>query len=418
MENKADRNGLRRQAESIARAKFSQGEKTQNRTEEVIQELQIHSIELEMQNDELLKTQRDLEIAQNKFSDLYNFSPVGYLTINEKGKIIEANFTIAEMLGVTRQYISNKNFHQFITEDTQDSFYLYCKSLIEENHSRETCEIKLKKLVPGEISYSTFYVQLTCVVVRSDQNDSYQIKIVITDITELKNLEKYKEDAQNLIAKNEKRSELEKIAGKIAHDFNNLLMIIAGRAEFSLFDCPEGELKESFEIIHDQAIRGTKLTKELVVYAKNNISVQEEQPVYKTITTYNNKYILIVEDEDQISNMQRKVLINEPFRHNVDIAKDGHAALELIEKNRYDFITLDYILPGKFNGMHIYEHIREIDSTVPVLFISGNIEFLESIKSLRENDENIDHLPKPHNIGDYVNHVNRLIELSFNKKEA
>ncbi|MDA8133077.1 MAG: hypothetical protein M0T82_00525, partial [Desulfobacteraceae bacterium] len=77
--------------------------------------------------------------------------------------------------------------------------------------------------------------------------------------------------------------------------------------------------------------------------------------------------------------------------------------------------SLDYILPGDLNGMDVYHHIRKTDKTVPVLFISGNIEFLESIKALKQKDPHIEHLSKPCRNIDYVNCVNQMLGRSLNR---
>jgi two-component system cell cycle sensor histidine kinase/response regulator CckA len=92
----------------------------------------------------------------------------------------------------------------------------------------------------------------------------------------------------------------------------------------------------------------------------------------------------------------------------VDIAGDGQIAIDLLSRNKYDLISLDYILPGKLNGMDVYRHIRNYNKTVPILFNSGNLEFLESIKDLRQKDPYIDHLSKPCKNIDYLNSINML----------
>lgn len=121
------------------------------------------------------------------------------------------------------------------------------------------------------------------------------------------------------------------------------------------------------------------------------------------------KHILIVEDETPISTIQSKVLTQKPFEHNVDIAINGQMALDLLNKNRYDLVSLDYILPGNLSGMDIYHHIRQKDKQLPVLFVSGNIEFIESIKQLQLNDKKINHLSKPSTNKDYAGIVNELL---------
>jgi PAS domain S-box-containing protein len=126
-------------------------------------------------------------------------------------------------------------------------------------------------------------------------------------------------------------------------------------------------------------------------------------------TFITNKHILVVEDEPAISDIQSRILSQAPCHHTVDIAEDGPAALDLLAEKMYDLISLDYILPGNFTGMDIYRHIREISKTVPVLFISGNIEFLESIKELQQKDPHIDHVSKPCMNMDYVKRIHQLL---------
>ncbi len=125
------------------------------------------------------------------------------------------------------------------------------------------------------------------------------------------------------------------------------------------------------------------------------------------------KHILLVEDETDISDLQYKILTRDPCNHKVDIANDGQVAMDLFGKNKYELVSLDYVLPGNINGMDVYKHIRETDKTIPILFVSGNIEFLESIKTLKQKDLNIDHQPKPCLNEDYLNSINRLLERSL-----
>lgn len=121
------------------------------------------------------------------------------------------------------------------------------------------------------------------------------------------------------------------------------------------------------------------------------------------------KSILLVEDEVLISNLQSKMLTQEPFNHHVDVAPDGKTALKLFAKASYDLVSLDYILKGMMNGMDVYKEIRKINPTIRILFVSGNIEFLECIKALKLDDNNIDHLSKPYQNKEYLDSVHRLM---------
>lgn len=89
----------------------------------------------------------------------------------------------------------------------------------------------------------------------------------------------------------------------------------------------------------------------------------------------------------------------------------------MFERNQYDFISLDYVLPGIISGMDIYNHIRKTNKTIPILFISGNIEFLESIKELKQKDANIDHLSKPCRNIEYMDSINELFERTVAVKQ-
>ena len=120
--------------------------------------------------------------------------------------------------------------------------------------------------------------------------------------------------------------------------------------------------------------------------------------------------ILLVEDEPAIAEVQHRLLTQEPLHHVVDIASNGQTAKDLFESNPYDLVSLDYILPGNINGKDVYTYIRKQNKTIPILFISGNIEFLESIKQLKQKDPYIDHLSKPCQNIDYVNRINTLLQ--------
>jgi len=153
---------------------------------------------------------------------------------------------------------------------------------------------------------------------------------------------------------------------------------------------------------------GTKFTISLPVI-KKELTSEEKIEIQKEKICFD-KSILLVEDETAISGVQYRILSQEPCNHKVDIAHDGQVAMDLFKRKKYDLISLDYALPGKINGMDVYNHIRKTNKAIPILFISGNIEFLESIKELREKDDNIDHLSKPCQNKDYVNGINKLLE--------
>lgn len=89
---------------------------------ELIHELQVHQIELEMQNDELQQIQKELESSRNRFSELYHKAPAGYVTLDPNGIIIEANATFCDMVESDFAQIFQKSFHIFVNEAHRSSF--------------------------------------------------------------------------------------------------------------------------------------------------------------------------------------------------------------------------------------------------------------------------------------------------------
>ena len=143
---------------------------------QLIEDLQVHQIELEMQNEELRRSQQDLEKARDKYSDLYDFSPVSYFTMNEKGIILEANLTAAAMVGVERGLLIDRPFSDFIVRDDQDVFYLHRRKLCE-TMTGQTCELRI-----GTEQGSEFYANLESIVVQVDKKNGNLIRTAVTDI--------------------------------------------------------------------------------------------------------------------------------------------------------------------------------------------------------------------------------------------
>jgi PAS domain-containing protein len=124
---------LRRLAEEKARLNEAQPPKTLSPEEagRLIHELQVHQIELEMQNEELRRAQGELEASRARYFDLYDLAPVGYFTLSEQGLILEANLAGAGLLGVGRSTLVKQPLSRFIFHEDQDIYYLHCKRLLE-----------------------------------------------------------------------------------------------------------------------------------------------------------------------------------------------------------------------------------------------------------------------------------------------
>lgn len=140
-------------------------------------ELQVHEIELEMRNEDLRKSQHELEDSRDKYSNLYNFAPVGYVTLSGKGFILNVNLTSTTMLGIERSSLINGCLSQFIASDEKGIYYSFCNRILKID-GHEVCELKMVKSDGSE-----FYAQLEGVAEKSKGENVKEIRVVITDIT-------------------------------------------------------------------------------------------------------------------------------------------------------------------------------------------------------------------------------------------
>jgi two-component system cell cycle sensor histidine kinase/response regulator CckA len=192
-----------------------------------LHELRVHQIELEMQNEELRRTQEELEASRARYFDLYDLAPVGYVTLNEKGLILEANLTAAKLLGVARGALVQQPLSRFILSEDQDTCYLHRKALLETG-TPQRWELRLLRKDAG-----SFWVQVEATATPGDDGTSV-CRAVVSDITE-RRLEA--EKTANVEAQNrqlQKAEGLGRMAGAIAHHFNNHLAAVMGNLELAI----------------------------------------------------------------------------------------------------------------------------------------------------------------------------------------
>jgi PAS domain S-box-containing protein len=231
--------------------------------EKLIHELQVHQIELEIQNEELRRAQSELEESRNKYADLYDFAPVGYFTISEKGIIQDVNLTGAALLGAEKGTLVNKRFSQYILADSQDRFYYIRKNLIE-SAAKQTAEVRMLRR-----DGAMFYAHLEGVAVFDRQGNFRHYRIALLDITERKLLEEELNGAQKL-------ESLGVLAGGIAHDFNNILTVILGSVSLArMVTDPEVSLFKRLEEVERAALRAKVLTDKLLTFASGGGPVKK-----------------------------------------------------------------------------------------------------------------------------------------------
>jgi len=142
-EPKISSTDIRRQAEEVLKGKITTLEKlVPVDIQSLVHELQVHQIELEMQNEELRRTQQELEDARDRYCDLYDFAPIGYFTLDKNGMILEINLTAAKKLGIERYNLTKTPFSLYLTSEYKDVFYLHLRKLIN-TQPQATYELQL-----------------------------------------------------------------------------------------------------------------------------------------------------------------------------------------------------------------------------------------------------------------------------------
>ncbi len=150
----------------------------------LLHELQVHQIELEMQNEELTRAQAEVKTEQDQYANLYNklydFAPVGYFTLGRDGTILHTNLTGARLLGVARSNLDKQRFETFLSAEFQSPFKDFLQKVFT-NHGKKTFEAALLK---GQ--HEKCWVHLEAAI---EDEKSVECQIVLLDITDRKQAE-------------------------------------------------------------------------------------------------------------------------------------------------------------------------------------------------------------------------------------
>ena len=225
-DNKSESEKLRQKAEGLLNLSTSHSVsmKTPSSLSEsemlkIIHESEIYKIELELQNEELQQAKAAADIATSKYSDLYDFSPSGYLTLSKLSNIIELNLTGSIMLAKERSKLKNSKFSFFVSTDSRSIFTQFLDKVFL-NERPETCEVTLIK----DDNIST-HVLLTGIITENED----LCNVTMVDITERRRLE-------HQIQTHLRMDSIGTLVGGISHDFNNILTALAGNIELLSMD--------------------------------------------------------------------------------------------------------------------------------------------------------------------------------------
>ncbi|MBS4096889.1 MAG: PAS domain S-box protein [Sulfuricella sp.] len=158
------------------------GEIDQRPAEEILQDLRVHQIELEMQNDQLRRAQLALEESRDRYLDLYEFAPVGYLTLTPTGLVTNANLSGAALLGVERLKLLQHRFAPYVTPLDRDRWHTLLLS-VATHHNRQHADMNIQR--PDG---SVIHASLDCLCL-TNGDQAPTVRVAITDITERKEAE-------------------------------------------------------------------------------------------------------------------------------------------------------------------------------------------------------------------------------------
>lgn len=248
--------------------------------EKLVHELRVHQVELELQNEELQMAQDLLSESRDRYSDLYDFAPVGYLTLDRGGRILEINLTGAALLATDRPPMIGKPFQSFLVEEYSGSFFLHKQEAFE-TRSRQRCEVKLRRA-----DGTTFDAQLESLAAVDVDGQLTRCRTIVFDITERKRAEAallhLKEEQEKLeiqLRHAQKLEALGTLAGGIAHDFNNILSIVLGYTEMAISQIPAGSPVYSYlDTVVTASLRAKELVQQILIFGRPG-DMQQRHPV-------------------------------------------------------------------------------------------------------------------------------------------
>ena len=184
---------LRRQAEELL-AGLAEAAAAGRAPEELttaVHELRVHQIELEMQNEELRRARLELDVQRQKYFELFDLAPVGYLTVSDKGIVGDANLTAARLLGVERQLLVGQPFSSFVLPPDRDAYYRHLREVATTGEP-QTCELRLQRLgcgAGGDAQAGHFWAHCESLPQRAADGEPLSTWIAFGDVGDLKRAE-------------------------------------------------------------------------------------------------------------------------------------------------------------------------------------------------------------------------------------
>jgi signal transduction histidine kinase/CheY-like chemotaxis protein len=329
----------------------------------LIHELEVHQIELEMQNEELKRAKEKAELAEKKYTELYNFAPSGFLTLTKEGEITELNNSAEHLLKKERSLLIKSSFGFFVSIDTRVVYSRFLQKIFK-NKVKETCELKLET---GNNSMKYFLVNGII------SNNGEKCLVTLVDITKRKHIEYELIKAKEIAEENERLKSA--FLANMSHEIRTPMNGILGFTELLKNLKIKGEEQQEFiQIIEKSGTRMLNIINDIINISKID-SKQIEVSVSETDINEQLEYIYYffrLEAEKKKLNIS----IETPFQKKEAIISTDreklYAILSNLVKNAIKFtqtgsVELGYEVKGDFfefyvkdSGPGIKEEQKEI----------------------------------------------------------
>lgn len=227
-----------------------------------------------LRGEDAAPSQLDPSADRDWYFDLYDRAPVGYLVLDEDGLILEANLTAANLLGKPKRALTRQPFDRFVLPGDSHIHREHFKRLLDSG-APHAWEIRLrgKSAVPF------------CVLLEATVGEDGISRIVMSDIADRKrNQQTELTDLRSELHARQRLEGVGALASGIAHDFNNLLGTVLAQAELALSDLADGlHPEEELKTIRAEAIRGSEIGRQLMIYARKENEVLEQVDLSKMI---------------------------------------------------------------------------------------------------------------------------------------
>ena len=271
---------LRAQAEATL-SKRKKSPKTEADTQRLVHELQVHQIELEMQNEELVQARAESEAVHRQYTDLYDFAPVGYFTLARDGAIRQVNLAGANLLGAEaeRGKLIQRRLGVFVSAQSRTTLSAFLDQVFTSGKN-EACEIELLKAGAAPL---WVHIEAT-----TDSDKREACRAVVVNISKRKQAEQklaqYSEhlekmvaertreltDAQEKLVRHEKLAVLGQLAGSVGHELRNPLGVINSGVYYLKLVQPDADdkVRQCHAKIEQEVRNAEKIINDLLDFAR------------------------------------------------------------------------------------------------------------------------------------------------------